>query len=796
MGMDQLLTHLAQVFFVLTGIVTGIDFIRHRDRIRRDLALLSGSIAVPVIAGFFAQWLALPGWLVLAGILPLAAQPYLLIRLVRHLRPVPAVIRWTALGGMAACILLMVSSGPDLPLPAYIFIITYFVIVDGYAVMLLVPGVTTAIEQLHNQPKDSTQPTLSLAESEERFRSIYEQAAVGIAEVSLAGQFRQTNDRFCEIVGYPEAELRTRTYQDITHPDDLGHDLMNVKALLDGENASYTTQKRYYRKDGSLVWVNLTVSLVRESGGAAKHFLKIIEDISDRKQAESARREVETRFTRVLDTTAEAVITIDAAHHIILFNQSAERIFGYAADEVLGQPLDLLLPPDVIEQHRRFIENFAQGQDIARGMGQRQRDLQARHKNGTIFPIEASISKLTEGEQVILTVFIRDVTEQRRMESAQREVEARFARVLETTAEAVISIDSAQRILLFNQSAERIFGYTGAEMLGQSLKRLLPPYIMEAHHQFVHDFAEGYDIARGMGQRQRELFAQRKDGTIFPIEASISKLTEDSQIILTVFIQDITERKQAEAALQQLNEELEQRVAERTTQLEVINKELMAFSYSVSHDLRAPLRALDGFSQALLEDYEAHLDEEGKDYLNLIRSESQRMGQLIDGLLELSRLTRTDPYRETVNLSEIAHETAGELRRQDTNRRVEFAIEEELWACADPRLIRVVMQNLLGNAWKYTGKEPSARIEFGSTTDDEEVVYFVRDNGVGFDMNYAHKLFGAFQRLHSVAEFEGTGIGLATVQRIIHQHGGDIQAQGIVGEGATFLFTLGRENCD
>jgi light-regulated signal transduction histidine kinase (bacteriophytochrome) len=249
---------------------------------------------------------------------------------------------------------------------------------------------------------------------------------------------------------------------------------------------------------------------------------------------------------------------------------------------------------------------------------------------------------------------------------------------------------------------------------------------------------------------------------------------------------DITGHKQAAEEIQKLNEALR----DRATALEAANQELKSFSYSVSHDLRAPLRAIDGFSQALLDDYSAKLDEEGKHYLQRVRAAAQRMGQLIDDLLELSRVTRGELRMEPVNLSNLAQEVAVELARRDPGRKVVFAIAPGVAVTGDARFLRVALENLLGNAWKFTSRRPKATIEFGVTEQEGQPVYFLRDNGAGFDTKYAGKLFGAFQRLHTLDEFPGTGVGLATVQRIIHRHSGRIWAEGKEGAGATFYFTL------
>lgn len=250
------------------------------------------------------------------------------------------------------------------------------------------------------------------------------------------------------------------------------------------------------------------------------------------------------------------------------------------------------------------------------------------------------------------------------------------------------------------------------------------------------------------------------------------------------------ERRHAADEVRKLNAELEKRVIERTSQLEAANRELEAFAYSVSHDLRAPLRSIDGFSLALLEDYGDKFDANGEDYIHRVREACRRMARLIDALLMLSRITRSEMTCRPVNLSALAVSVAKELQCSEPQHKVDFAIEEGITVKGDLQLLRVVLQNLLGNAWKFTGRQTQARIEFGQTAWEGKPAYFVRDNGAGFDMTYVNKLFTAFQRLHKDEEFPGTGIGLALAQRIIHRHGGEIRAEGEVGKGATFYFTL------
>ncbi|HEX9454824.1 MAG TPA: ATP-binding protein, partial [Candidatus Binatia bacterium] len=276
----------------------------------------------------------------------------------------------------------------------------------------------------------------------------------------------------------------------------------------------------------------------------------------------------------------------------------------------------------------------------------------------------------------------------------------------------------------------------------------------------------------------------------FSVRAPPTDSADEIGQLIETFNEMLARIQEQNRELQMSRDDLEQRVVERTAQLESANKELEAFSYSVSHDLRAPLRSIDGFSQALLEDYQDKLDDEGQNHLQRVRAATQRMAQLIDDMLDLSRVTRAEINREPIDLSALARSLPAELQKADPGREVEFVIADGLVANGDARLLRIVLENLFRNAWKFTGKHPTAKIEFAVTQNNGKSAYYVRDDGAGFDMAYANKLFGAFQRLHAMSEFNGTGIGLATVQRIIRRHGGQVWAEGEVEKGATFYFTL------
>ncbi len=358
--------------------------------------------------------------------------------------------------------------------------------------------------------------------------------------------------------------------------------------------------------------------------------------------------------------------------------------------------------------------------------------------------------------------------------------------IIENTPAAIYVKDRQSRFLLVNRFCARLFGKTPAEIAGKSAVEFYSPAHAAQHEANDRQMFESGQVL------EAEEDVPQADGVHTYLSVKFPLHDQNGQAYALCGIStDITERKQAQRQLEDYRDQLEAAVAKRTAELEIANKELQAFSYSVSHDLRAPLRAIDGFSSMLVEDYSEHLDATGQDYLQRVRKAAARMGELIDDMLNLSRVSSVGMQSGTTNLSVIATGIMLELQTLDPQRDCQIDIQPNLLAEADPQLIQIALRNLLENAWKYSARKPKACICFGATLlGDGRYEYFVRDNGAGFDMTYANKLFKPFQRLHPNEDFEGTGVGLATVSRVIQRHGGQIRAEAVPGEGATFFFTL------
>ncbi len=425
-------------------------------------------------------------------------------------------------------------------------------------------------------------------------------------------------------------------------------------------------------------------------------------------------------------------------------------------------------------QSRREVEVFSV---FALGCVLRAAAVEGQLRHSIYVPGLATIlllANITKRSQRIAQDATLDAERARKESRKADEQRFQLAAIVESSGDAIIASSLDGLVRSWNKGAERLFGYTAEEVIGRSISVLLPPG-RNADEAVLARLADG-------APAPFETVRRRKDGSDLDVSVTISPIRDSRGDLVgaSTAARDISDWKRAEAEVRRAREAAE-----------AANRELEAFNYSVAHDLRAPLRGIDGFSHALLEDYGKMLDAEGRHYLQRVRDAAQQMGRLIDSLLALGRVTRVDIRSQQVDLSELARATAERLKESQPDRVVEFVIGDGLTEKGDSALLGAALENLLGNAWKFTRNRPNARIEFGSSRDGMKTAYFVSDNGAGFDMAFASKLFGVFQRLHASSEFEGNGVGLATVQRIMHRHGGRVWAEGKVGEGACFRFTFG-----
>jgi PAS domain S-box-containing protein len=475
----------------------------------------------------------------------------------------------------------------------------------------------------------------------------------------------------------------------------------------------------------------------------------------------------EVLLRAVLDLTPFPIALVDVEdNHIDFWSNSALTLFGHTAPTA-SEWFQIAYPdPDyqleVIDRWKASLEKArlsAQAVNVGA--------YRVTCRDGSVRICDIFVAFL-EGS---LIVTFNDITERNNLELDN----SRFAAIVESADDAIIGKDLDGNIESWNSGAEVVYGYKAKEIIGKSISLIMPPGHPDEYKELLTKRSSGDLIKNYETQRMR------KDGKIIDVSLTISPIKNISGEITgaSIIARDITEKKKQE-------KRMEQAIAAT----EASNKELAAFSYSVSHDLRAPLRSIDGFSLALLEEYQEKLDETGKTYLERVRAATQKMGLLIDDMLKLSRITQSELKREAVDLSKMVLAIAEEHQKLNPDRSFDVTVQEGIMVQGDPYLMRIAMENLIGNAWKFTGKEVHPRIEFGTTVKDGETACFVRDNGAGFDMAYVGKLFGTFQRLHTADEFPGTGIGLATVQRIIHRHGGRVWAEGEIGKGATFYFKV------
>ena len=597
------------------------------------------------------------------------------------------------------------------------------------------------------------------------------------------GYFKRLNPAWEKTLGFTTAELTARPYVELIHPEDRESTLAEADKLSAGQ-VVISFENRYRCKDGSYKWLAWTCYPVPE----AQLIYAAARDITEGKRAEDeikklnktlqARaaelQESEKRYRLLFDESPQPVWVCDRETLAFLeVNEAAVRHYGYSRQEFLSMTLREIRPPEDVSSFEEYLSQ--------RGHSERYAVATRRHrkKDGAIIDVEVYSYDLNFPARPARVALVYDVTERKRAEEALRLSEAKFRGLLKSAADGIVIVDHSGRIVLLNPQAERMFGYEPGELLGQHIEILVPERFRAEHGKQhdkyfaspIHEMGSGADV-----------FALRKDGSEFPVSLMLSSFESDEGPLAMSVVRDISERKQAEAQMKQ-----------QAAELQALNKELEAFTYSVAHDLRSPLRRTDGFAQLLLDEYNAGLPEEARHYLHRVREGTRQMGQLVDDLLNLARVGRKEVSLQVAGLNSLVEEVVKELKRETEGRAMEWKIRPLPFVECDPALMKVVFTNLLSNAVKYTRPRQQAIVEIGTTEHEGRTAIYIRDNGVGFSMKYADKLFGVFQRLHRTEDFEGTGVGLATVQRIVHKHGGQIWAEAELDKGACFYFTLGTQ---
>lgn len=622
----------------------------------------------------------------------------------------------------------------------------------------------------------------ALERSERLFHTLTRLAPVGVFRSDRRGRCVYVNEAWSRITGIEAVDARGEGWSATIHPEDRAEILARWHECVD-QLGSFRGEYRFLRPDASVAWVLGEVHPEDDGLG----FVGTITDISDRKETELALRASEHRYRTLVENIPAVTLTIslDPSAGLVFVSPQIEELTGTSVTEWMSDPARWWrqVHPHDRERVRHELSD-AQRRSVSC-------EFRFLRHNGAerIVRVEGAFLRDEQGRPVALHGLMFDLTRARETEAALRATHRTYEALVDSI-EGIVWEMSAETLdyTFVSLQAERMLGYHRERWTREPrfwINRVHPHDVARVEH-FL------WKTVAGRRPAEIEYRLRAADGRELWVRDIVSPVADDGRVRrLCGATFDITDSRRVARELANLNEELERRVRERTAELEAANEELRAFSYSVSHDLRAPLRAIAGFGDALQAEYGERLDTTGRDYLERMQAAARRMSQLIEDLIDLSRVTRVEMNRETFDLSELAGAVTAELRRAEPQRQVAVRIEPGICVKGDVRLMRLALENLIGNAWKFTAKRDNARIEIGSLRGPRgRRTIYVRDNGAGFEMEYAHKLFTPFQRLHNPSEFPGTGIGLATVQRVIHRHGSRIWAEGREGAGATFYFEM------
>lgn len=622
------------------------------------------------------------------------------------------------------------------------------------------------------------QAEIALSKSRAEFQAIFNSITDAVIFADISRRIVMINPAVTDIFGYTLDELAGQSTEILYASKQAYQEQGKQRFTSDARITEPLYETQYRRANGEVFTGETLGTQVKDEQGNVFGFVALIRDVSERTETLKALQASEARYQTLTAIVPVGIFRADPEGRCIYVNERWCEMAGMTMNDALGEGWQRALHPD---DRERVLNDWQTGH-TQKGMFQS--EYRFRRPDGVVTWLLGQICAEYDVEDNPLGYVgtITDISDMRKAQDVQR----RLAGIFDASVNEIymFAMDTL-KFTLVNQAALNNLGYSLAEMQQLTPVDIKPVYDEQQFRQLI-----GPLYSDKTSLLVFETIHQRKNGSRYPVEVRLQKLPSDVNPVFMAIILDISERKQAEDQLRKLNVELEERVRERTARLANLNKEMEAFSYSVSHDLRAPLRAIDGFSNALEEDYTDLLDDNARSYLSRIRKAAQRMSVLIDDLLKLSRLTQNELEWRTVDLGQLAVNAIERNREAEPGRNVEVSVQPDLLVKGDFQLLQILMDNLLDNAFKYTRKSNQARIEVGRQQLDGEVVFYIKDNGVGFDMQYADKLFGAFQRLHSMDEYEGSGIGLATVQRIVNRHGGRIWAESTPGAGSCFYFVI------